>query len=65
MNRFNIIQRHYDRVWLWKDINIGPHGRFIFELPVPEGPAHWMVSAFSVSANKGFGMLAKPIEVRD
>lgn len=62
MRRFNIIQRHYDRVWLWKDINIGPHGRFIFELPVPEGPAHWMVSAFSVSANKGFGMLPKPIE---
>lgn len=25
--RFNRIQWQYENVWLWKDINIGPHGR--------------------------------------
>lgn len=60
--RFNRIQRQYENVWLWRDINIGPHGRYIFEIDVPERPAHWMVSAFSMSPRIGFGMLPKPIE---
>nr|CAD7260154.1 unnamed protein product [Timema shepardi] len=60
--RFNRIQRLYENVWLWKDINIGPHGRYIFEVPVPERPTHWMVSAISMSPSKGFGMLQKAIE---
>ncbi|XP_046661974.1 CD109 antigen isoform X3 [Homalodisca vitripennis] len=59
--RFNHIQRQYENVWLWKDINIGPHGRYIFEMPVPERPAHWIVSAFSMSPQLGFGMLKKPL----
>lgn len=61
--RFNRIQRLYENVWLWKDINIGPHGRYIFEIPVPHRPAHWMVTAFSMSPRLGFGMIPKPIEV--
>ncbi|XP_058448423.1 CD109 antigen [Malaya genurostris] len=60
--RFNRILRHYENVWLWKDINIGPHGRYIFNLEVPKVPALWMVSAFGVSATSGFGMIRKPIE---
>uniref|UniRef100_A0A336LJG8 TEP1-F n=1 Tax=Culicoides sonorensis TaxID=179676 RepID=A0A336LJG8_CULSO len=60
--RFNRIKRHYDNVWLWKDINIGPHGRYIFNLDVPDTPALWMISAFSVSPSLGFGMLTKPLE---
>lgn len=63
-HRFNRIQRQYENVWLWEDINIGPHGRYIFDLPVPRRPAHWIVSAFSMSHLVGFGMLQKPIEVR-
>lgn len=60
--RFNRIKRHYENVWLWKDINIGPHGRFIFSIDVPEIPALWMVSAFSVSPSMGYGMINKAIE---
>ncbi|XP_065221551.1 CD109 antigen-like [Planococcus citri] len=60
--RYNRIQRHYENVWLWRDINIGPHGRYIFEIPVPHKPAHWMITAFSVSQSFGFGMIQKPIE---
>lgn len=62
MNRFSKIQRHYENVWLWHDINIGPHGRFIFEVDVPQRPAHWIVSAIGMSPVLGFGMLTKPIE---
>ncbi|XP_034950028.1 CD109 antigen [Chelonus insularis] len=61
-NRFNRIQRQYENVWLWKDVNIGPHGRFIFDIEVPRRPVHWMVTAFSMSPSRGFGMLRKAIE---
>lgn len=60
--RFNRIQRQYENVWLWKDINIGPHGRQIFNIDVPKRPVHWMVTAFSMSPTIGFGMLPKAIE---
>lgn len=60
--RFNRVQRQYENVWLWKDVNIGPHGRYIFNVDVPARPAHWMVSAFSMSPTLGFGMLHKAIE---
>lgn len=60
--RFNRIQRQYDNVWLWRDVNIGPHGRYIFNIPVPARPANWMVSAFSMSPSMGFGMLKRAIE---
>lgn len=60
--RFNRIQRHYENVWLWRDINIGPHGRYIFNIDVPHRPALWMVSAFSISPTRGFGMIPKALE---
>ncbi|XP_012233435.2 CD109 antigen [Linepithema humile] len=60
--RFNRIQRHYENVWLWKDINIGPHGRQIFNIDVPRRPVHWMVTAFSVSPSIGFGMLPRALD---
>ncbi|CAG9856305.1 unnamed protein product [Phyllotreta striolata] len=60
--RFNRIQRQYENVWVWKDVNIGPHGRYIFNIPVPARPAHWMISAFSMSPSSGFGMLHNAIE---
>jgi CD109 antigen len=60
--RFNRIQRHYENVWMWKDVNIGPHGRYVFTLDVPDIPALWMVSAFSISPSLGFGMVRYPLE---
>ncbi|XP_071443388.1 CD109 antigen [Hetaerina americana] len=60
--RFNRIQRQYENVWLWKDVNIGPHGRHIFTVDVPIRPTHWMVSAFGVSPTHGFGMIRKAID---
>ncbi|XP_058120084.1 CD109 antigen [Anopheles ziemanni] len=60
--RFNRILRHYQNVWLWKDVNIGPHGRFIFNLEVPQVPALWSVSAFGISGTRGYGMIRRPLE---
>lgn len=59
--RFNRLQRLYENVWLWKDINIGPLGHYIFTLPVPRRPALWMVSAFGMSPKTGFGLIRNPI----
>lgn len=59
--RFNRVQRQYDNVWLWRDVNIGPHGRYVFTVDVPQAPAHWTVSAFSMSPSLGLGMLTEPV----
>lgn len=60
--RFNRIQRQYENMWLWKDVNIGPHGRYIFNIDVPRRPVHWMITAFSISPSVGFGMLPRAID---
>jgi CD109 antigen len=62
-SRFSMTQRQLDNVWLWKDVNIGPHGRVLFNIDVPEVPAHWIVSAFGVSPSVGYGVLPKAVEV--
>ncbi|XP_054723175.1 CD109 antigen-like [Uloborus diversus] len=62
MNRINRIQRLYDNAWLWHDINIGPLGYFIFNVPVPEIPTRWMVNAFGMNSVDGFGIQGKAIE---
>ena len=57
LSRINRLLRMYENSWLWKDINIGPHGHFIFSIPIPEIPTNWVVSAFSVSPKTGFGLV--------
>lgn len=36
LTRINRLLRMYENSWLWKDINIGPHGHSIFNVPIPE-----------------------------
>ncbi|KAL7301156.1 hypothetical protein TKK_0006128 [Trichogramma kaykai] len=60
--RFNRILRQYENVWMWRDVNIGPHGRFIFNIDVPKTPVHWMITAFGMSPTAGFGMLTNALE---
>lgn len=60
--RFNRIERQYENVWLWRDVNIGPHGRSIFNIDVPKVPVHWTITAFGVSPTHGFGMLPNTID---
>ncbi|XP_045452691.1 CD109 antigen [Melitaea cinxia] len=59
--RFNRVQRQYDNEWLWRDVNIGPHGRYVFTVDVPAAPALWSVSAFAMAPGAGLGMLARPL----
>lgn len=63
LTRINRLLRMYENSWLWKDINIGPHGQFIFNVEIPQIPTHWIVSAFSVSPKFGFGLVKKPQEL--
>ncbi|KAJ6219290.1 hypothetical protein RDWZM_005102 [Blomia tropicalis] len=56
MSQSNRIQRLYDNSWLWKDINIGPLGYYIFKAPVPNAPVNWIVSSFGMSESRGFGI---------
>ncbi|KAK2723405.1 hypothetical protein QYM36_001916, partial [Artemia franciscana] len=62
MRRINRLLRMYENRWIWKDINIGPHGHYIFNAPIPEIPAYWVVSAFGVSPKAGFGLARTPAE---
>lgn len=62
LTRINRLLRMYENSWLWKDINIGPHGHYIFTIAIPEIPTHWVVSAFSVSPKNGFGLVRSPRE---
>ncbi|KPJ10420.1 CD109 antigen [Papilio machaon] len=60
--RFNRVQRQYENAWLWRDVNIGPHGRYVFTVDVPRTPARWTISAFSMSDVLGFGVLNTPVK---
>ncbi|OQR76238.1 C3 and PZP alpha-2-macroglobulin domain-containing protein 8-like [Tropilaelaps mercedesae] len=63
MFRTNRYLLQFTNSWLWKDINIGSLGRYIFTLPVPDVPSQWMISAFGMTEATGFGILTKPISV--
>lgn len=53
--------RLYENSWLFKDINIGSLGYFIFRIPVPDTPTTWMINAFAMNSESGFGLIRKPI----
>ncbi|XP_042896102.1 CD109 antigen isoform X6 [Parasteatoda tepidariorum] len=60
--RINRIQKMYDSSWLWKDINIGPLGHYIFNIPVPSIPTTWIINAFGMNSGQGFGLLSQPVQ---
>lgn len=60
--RTNRLQRLYENSWMWKDINIGPLGYYIFNAPVPNSPASWTVTAFGMSVSHGFGLQSANIQ---
>lgn len=63
LNRVNRIQRFYDNNWLWKDINIGPMGHYIFTTRLPSTISKWTVNAFSMNQLQGIGFMSKPLEI--
>ncbi len=64
--RFKHITRHYEETgdWLWRGQFTKPDGRLDLHVPVPKEPMSWLISAFSVSRNKGLGVTRKPTRVR-
>lgn len=63
LHRANRLQRIYEDNWLWKDINIGPLGHYIFTVRLPSVVSTWSVNAFSMSPFHGIGMLKSPLEI--
>lgn len=53
--------RLYQNQRLWRDVNIGPEGHYIFRVPVPERPAPYILTALSVSSESGFSLLEEPL----
>lgn len=63
LHRVNRLQRIYEDNWLWKDINIGPLGHYIFTVKLPSVVSTWSVGAFSMSPFHGIGLLKAPLEI--
>lgn len=63
LHRANRLQRIYEDNWLWKDINIGALGHYIFTVKLPSVVSTWSVNAFSMSPFHGIGMLKSPLEI--
>lgn len=62
-HRANRLQRIYEDNWLWKDVNIGPLGHYIFTVRLPSVVSTWSVNAFSMSPFHGIGMMKNPLEI--
>ncbi|GFQ66757.1 CD109 antigen [Trichonephila clavata] len=60
--RINRVERMYHGSWMWKDINIGTLGHYIFNVPVPTLPTTWIIGAFGMNNAQGFGLLASPVQ---
>lgn len=61
MTKSSRLLRLYENSWLFKDINIGSLGYYIFRIPVPDTPTTWMINAFAMNSESGFGLIRKPI----
>lgn len=66
MTKSSRLLRLYENSWLFKDVNIGPLGYYIFKVaipdtPMPDSPTTWVISAFGMNSENGFGLIRKPI----
>ncbi|XP_055346458.1 CD109 antigen-like [Paramacrobiotus metropolitanus] len=55
--RYNHIDRAYAFACCWTDGNISPEGHLIVQVPMPDRPAHYVISAVSMSETSGLGLL--------
>lgn len=63
INRINRVQWFYEDNWLWKDVNIGPLGHYIFNVRLPSLVSTWHVNAFSMSPFHGINIMKAPLEI--
>ena len=57
------IERIYKLSWLWKDSFTLPDGRVQFVADVDKDIANYVISAFAISIQSGFGLLKAPIKL--
>lgn len=61
-DRLSLLTRHYNEMgdWGWTGHFLMPNGRIDLETEVPDEPMPWVVNAFSISRERGFGMVYNP-----
>ncbi|XP_076370636.1 CD109 antigen-like isoform X2 [Tachypleus tridentatus] len=62
LNRFSRQEQLYKNSWLWRDIIIGPEGYQTFHVPLSNVPTNWVVTAFGMSKDTGFGILSPALQ---
>ena len=59
---YSNIKMFYDITKLDYSLLVSPLGYFIFKAPVPNAPVTWIVNAFGMSSQSGFGIQQSNIE---
>uniref|UniRef100_T1IYG4 CD109 antigen n=1 Tax=Strigamia maritima TaxID=126957 RepID=T1IYG4_STRMM len=62
IHRQSHTEKTFDDSWLWNDVIIGFKGFTSFNVTVPDKSEQWMISAFSMSKNRGLRLLDNPIQ---
>ncbi|XP_076358221.1 CD109 antigen-like isoform X2 [Tachypleus tridentatus] len=62
LHRRSRLWQIYENSRLWKDINIGSQGYQTFRFPSSNIPTNWIITAFGMNSNMGFGILTPLLE---
>ncbi|KAK8746520.1 hypothetical protein OTU49_017065 [Cherax quadricarinatus] len=61
-HRASRLRRHYDTPWVWQEVMVGDSGSTTITVPLPFGPVHLALSAFSLHPEHGMTILPEPVE---
>nr|XP_045614119.1 alpha-1-macroglobulin-like [Procambarus clarkii] len=61
-HRASRLRRHYDSPWVWQEVMVGDSGTTTITVPLPFGPVHLALSAFSLHPEHGMTILPEPVE---
>lgn len=59
--RTSRLARHFSPPWLWIEVKVGESGSTALTVPLPPGPAHLTLSAFSLHKDHGMTILPTPV----
>ncbi|XP_050694367.1 pregnancy zone protein-like [Eriocheir sinensis] len=61
-HRTSRLSRHYAPPWLWEEVVVGNTGTASLTVPIPPGPVHLALSAFSLHPEQGMTILPEPVQ---
>ncbi|KAK3881350.1 hypothetical protein Pcinc_014206 [Petrolisthes cinctipes] len=59
--RTSRLAHHFSPPWLWAEVKVGDSGSAALTVPLPPGPAHLTLSAFSLHPDHGMTILPAPV----